>query len=56
MPVPVPTGEDENNLNMGSCIRALRREGVTDSDERLARCFSLWREAHNKPEPKPKED
>lgn len=54
MPIPTPTGSDEKNLDMGPCIRALRQEGVSDSEERLARCFSLWRKAHGKPEPKKK--
>lgn len=54
MPVPTPTGSDEKHLDLGPCIRALRREGVTDSDERLARCFSLWRKAHGVKEPKKK--
>ena len=54
MPIPTPTGPDEKNVDMGSCIRALRKEGETDSDKRVAICFSLWRKAHGKPEPKKK--
>lgn len=55
MPIPIPTGTDEKHLDLGACIRALRREGETDSEKRVAWCFSLWRKAHGKPEPKKKE-
>ncbi len=46
MPIPVPRGESEKNLDMGSCIRALRREGYSDSKQRVAICYSKWRKAH----------
>lgn len=52
MPIPVPTGEDEKHLDMGDCIRALRREGYTDSEQRVAICMSTWRKAHGKKEKK----
>ena len=55
MPIPTPTGETEKDIDMSACIRALRKEGVTDSKQRVARCFSLWRKAHGKPEPENKE-
>lgn len=49
MPIPTPTGKDEKHLNLGACIRALRREGYTDSDQRIAICMSKWRKARGKP-------
>jgi len=50
MPIPVPKSKD----NLDECIRALRKEGYTDSDQRVAICMSKWRKAHGKPEPKKK--
>lgn len=53
MPVPVPKGTDEKNLDLGPCIRFLRRENPEmDQEQRVAVCMSTWREAHGKPEPK----
>lgn len=49
MPIPTPTGEDEHNVDMGACIRALRREGYNDHKQRVAICMSKWRKAHGKP-------
>lgn len=54
MPIPTPTGSDQKHLNLGPCIRALRKEGETDSDKRIAWCMGLWRKAHGIPEPKEK--
>lgn len=54
MPIPTPTGETEDSMDMGACIRVLRREGYSDSDQRVAICASKWRRAHGKPEPKEK--
>jgi hypothetical protein len=48
MPIPVPTGTDEKNLDLGECIRFLRKEGYTDPEQREAICFSVWRKAHGK--------
>jgi len=48
MPIPTPTGTDEKNLDLGSCIRALRKEGYSDSKQRVAICMSKWRKAHGK--------
>ena len=53
-PIPVTKGTDEKNLDMGECIRFLRKEGYTDSEQRVAICFAKWRKAHNIPEPKKK--
>ena len=53
MPAPVPKGEDEKNLDLGPCIRFFRRENPEmTSEQRIAACFSTWRQAHGKPEPK----
>jgi hypothetical protein len=54
MPIPVPTGEDEKSIDMGECIRFLRKEGYTDSKQRIAICMSQWRKAHGKKQPKGK--
>ena len=50
MPIPTPTGENEKDIDMGACIRALRREGNSDQDQRVAICMSKWRKAHGKKE------
>ena len=52
MPIPTPTGETENNIDMGTCIRALRKEGYSNSDQRVAICMSKWRKVHGKKEDK----
>ncbi len=53
MPAPVPKGEDEKNLDLGPCIRFFRRENPEMTSEQwVAACFSTWRRAHGKPEPK----
>ncbi len=53
-PIPIPTGEDEKNIDMGACIRALRREGYTDNKQRVKICMEKWRKSHGKSEPKGK--
>jgi len=50
MPIPTPSSPDD----LGACIRALRREGYTDSDQRVAICLSKYRKAHGIAEPKKK--
>ena len=53
MPIPVPTGEDEKHLDMGACIRFLRKENPEmEPAQRVAVCFSTWRKAHGIPEKK----
>ncbi len=47
---PIPTPTSENDL--GACIRALRKEGYTNSDQRVAICLSVYRRAHGKKQPK----
>ena len=54
MPIPVPTKDEQGNLDLGACIRFLRREGYTDSEQRVAICMSTYRKAHSIPEPKKK--
>jgi len=51
MPIPVPKSPDD----LGECIRFLRREGYTDSDQRVAICLDLYRKAHGTAQPKEKE-
>ena len=41
MPVPTP----KNKEDLSSCIRALRREGYIDSQQRIAICLQKWRDA-----------
>jgi len=50
MPIPTPTGGTEKDIDMGACIRALRREGYSDHKQRVAICMSKWRKAHGKKE------
>jgi hypothetical protein len=50
MPIPVPKSEDD----LGACIRALRREGYTDNEQRVAICLSMYRKEHGKKEPEKK--
>ncbi len=50
--MPVPTPSDPEML--GSCIRALRREGYSDNKQRVAICMAKYRKAHGIKEP-PKE-
>jgi len=48
MPIPTPKSEDD----LGPCIRALRKEGYTDSRQRVAICIQKYRKHHGIPEPK----
>ena len=53
MPIPIPKGKDEKHLDMGECIRFLRKERPDmEANQRVAVCFSVWRKAHGKSEPK----
>ncbi len=42
MPIPVPKSKND----LGACIRALRREGYDDNDQRVAICLDLYRKNH----------
>ena len=48
MPLPIPKSEND----LGACIRALRREGYTDNDQRVAICLDLYRKHHGGKKPK----
>ena len=51
LPIPVPQGEDEKRLDLGPCIRFLRRENPEmDNEQRIAVCMSTWRKAQGKSE------
>lgn len=54
MPIPVPTKDKKGNLDLGECIRFLRKEGYSDQEQRVAICMSTYRKAHGIPEPKGK--
>tara|TARA_Y100000310_G_scaffold320373_1_gene376767 strand:- start:4539 stop:4724 length:186 start_codon:yes stop_codon:yes gene_type:complete len=41
MPIPIPTSPDD----LGECIRALRKEGNTDSEQRVAICLKKYQES-----------
>lgn len=47
--MPIPTPKSENDL--GACIRALRREGYTDNDQRVAICLDMYRKQHGGKKP-----
>jgi len=51
MPIPVPKSEND----LGACIRALRREGYTDNDQRVKICLEKYRKAHGGKAPEKKE-
>lgn len=48
MPIPVPQADANGNPDLGSCIRFLRKEGYSDSDQRVAICLNLFRKHHPK--------
>jgi hypothetical protein len=41
VPIPTPTSPDD----LGPCIRALRREGYDDEEERVAICMGKYEKA-----------
>ena len=43
--MPAPTKGEEKNHFIARCHRELRKEGVTDADERNGRCYGIWRHA-----------
>ena len=45
MPIPIPTRDKAGNVDLGSCIRFLRKEGYTDSKQRVAICLNVYRKA-----------
>jgi len=47
MPIPTP-GSDKN---LGPCIEALKAEGYTDNDQRVAICLSKWRKSQGTKQP-----
>jgi len=45
MPIPVPKEDANGNPDLGECIRFLRKEGYTDSKQRVAICLNVYRKA-----------
>ncbi len=43
--MPKPMKGESQDAFIARCHRELRREGVTDSDERNGKCFGIWRHA-----------
>lgn len=44
MPIPTPSSEKD----LGACISALKAEGYTDQDQRVAICLSKYRKSKKK--------